>query len=185
MQVGREILTNIRVPYAIYRHVACSDHRSQEALLDAAPTPATIVLVHGAFAESASWNGVIAELHPRGYTVISVANPLRGLQPDAAYLRSVLEHLSPARSWSPAISYGGSVMTEAADGARGVAALVYIASFNLDVGESTAELAASSRAPARRRRPTRCRTRPARTCTSSRTASTTSSPPTSSRRSRR
>ena len=42
--------------------------------------PATIVLVHGAFAESASWNGVIEELHPRGYTVISVANPLRGLQ---------------------------------------------------------------------------------------------------------
>ena len=104
-------------------------------------TPATIVLVHGAFAESASWNGVIAELHDRGYTVISVANPLRGLQPDAAYLRSVLDSLS-----GPVVvaghSYGGSVMTEAADGADGVTALVYIASFNLDAGESTGELAA-------------------------------------------
>ena len=105
-----------------------------------ATTP-TIVLVHGAFAESASWNGVIANLHRRGYTAIAVANPLRGLQHDADYLRSVLDGLS-----GPIVvaghSYGGSVMSEAADGAPGVTALVYIASFNLDVGESTAELAA-------------------------------------------
>ncbi len=101
----------------------------------------TIVLVHGAFAESASWNGVIADLHRRGYKAIAVANPLRGLQHDAAYLRSVLDGLS-----GPVVvaghSYGGSVMSEAADGAPGVTALVYIASFNLDVGESTGELAA-------------------------------------------
>jgi pimeloyl-ACP methyl ester carboxylesterase len=101
----------------------------------------TIVLVHGAFAESASWNGVIADLQRRGYPVLAVANPLRGLQADAAYLRSVLDSLS-----GPLVvaghSYGGSVMSEAADGAPGVAALVYVASFNLEVGESTAELAA-------------------------------------------
>jgi pimeloyl-ACP methyl ester carboxylesterase len=101
----------------------------------------TIVLVHGAFAESSSWNGVIADLQDRGYTVIAVANPLRGLQEDAAYLRSVLDGQS-----GPVVvaghSYGGSVMSEAADGAPGVAALVFVASFNLEVGESTAELAA-------------------------------------------
>ena len=101
----------------------------------------TIVLVHGAFAESSSWNGVIADLQRRGYTAIAVANPLRGLQHDAAYLRSVLDSLS-----GPVVvvghSYGGSVMSEAADGAPGVTALVYVASFNLEVGESTAELAA-------------------------------------------
>ena len=101
----------------------------------------TIVLVHGAFAESASWNGVIANLDRRGYKAIAVANPLRGLQHDAAYLRSVLDSLS-----GPIVvaghSYGGSVMSEAADGAPGVTALVYIASFNLEAGESTAELAA-------------------------------------------
>ncbi len=106
-----------------------------------APPLPTVVLVHGAFAESASWNGVIAQLHRRGYTAIAVANPLRGLQHDAAYLRSVLDSLT-----GPVViaghSYGGSVMTEAAHGAPGVKALVYIASFNLDVGESTAELAA-------------------------------------------
>ena len=101
----------------------------------------TVVLVHGAFAESASWNGVIADLQRRGYSVIAVANPLRGLQEDAAYLRSVLENLS-----GPVVvaghSYGGSVMSEAADGVPGVEALVYVASFNLEEGESTAELAA-------------------------------------------
>jgi pimeloyl-ACP methyl ester carboxylesterase len=101
----------------------------------------TIVLVHGAFAESASWNGVIADLQRRGYTAIAVANPLRGLQHDAAYLRSVLDSLT-----GPVVvaghSYGGSVMSEAADGVSGVTALVYVASFNLEVGESTAELAA-------------------------------------------
>jgi pimeloyl-ACP methyl ester carboxylesterase len=104
-------------------------------------TRPTIVLVHGAFAESASWNGVIADLQSRGYTAIAVANPLRGLQHDAAYLRSVLDSLS-----GPVViaghSYGGSVMSEAADGAPGVTALVYVASFNLEIGESTAELAA-------------------------------------------
>jgi pimeloyl-ACP methyl ester carboxylesterase len=111
--------------------------------LEPAPTAGTptVVLVHGAFAESASWNGVVANLKHRGYQVIAVANPLRGLQEDADYLRSVLDSLS-----GPVViaghSYGGSVMSEAAEGVAGVAALVYIASFNLEVGESTAELAA-------------------------------------------
>ena len=84
---------------------------------------------------------MIANLKHRGYTVIAVANPLRGLQQDADYLRSVLDSLS-----GPVViaghSYGGSVMSEAAEGAAGVTALVYIASFNLEVGENTAELAA-------------------------------------------
>ena len=105
------------------------------------PTPPTIVLVHGAFAESSSWNGVIAVLQQRGYTVISVANPLRGLREDAAYLRSVIDSL-PGPVLVAGHSYGGSVMSEAADGAPNVTALVYIASFNLEVGESTADLVA-------------------------------------------
>ncbi|MFC6082459.1 alpha/beta fold hydrolase [Sphaerisporangium aureirubrum] len=106
-----------------------------------APASPTVVLVHGAFADSSSWNGVIAELRRRGYPVVAVANPLRGLREDAAYLRSVLDAQS-----GPVVvaghSYGGSVMSEAADGAGGVVALVYVASFNLEAGESTAELAA-------------------------------------------
>jgi pimeloyl-ACP methyl ester carboxylesterase len=101
----------------------------------------TIVLVHGAFAESASWNGVIADLQGHGYRTIAVANPLRGLQSDAAYVRSVLDSI-PGPVVVAGHSYGGSVMTEAADGAENVAALVYIASFHLDIGESTSEMAA-------------------------------------------
>lgn len=105
------------------------------------PTTPTVVLVHGAFAESASWNGVIADLGRRGYRSVAVANPLRGLAQDAAYLRSVIDSID-----GPVVvaghSYGGSVMGEAADGAANVTALVYVASFHLDAGESTGELAA-------------------------------------------
>ncbi|MCP2263291.1 alpha/beta fold hydrolase [Promicromonospora thailandica] len=107
----------------------------------AGATNPTVLLVHGAFAESASWNGVIADLAGRGYRSVAVANPLRGLAEDAAYLRSVIDSIE-----GPVViaghSYGGSVMSEAAEGATNVAALVYVASFQLDPGESTGELAA-------------------------------------------
>jgi len=100
----------------------------------------TMVLVHGAFADSSSWNGVIAQLTGNGYPVIGVANPLRGLHGDAEFLRSVLDGVD-----GPIViaghSYGGSVMSEAADGNPKVRALAYIASFLLDEGESTGELA--------------------------------------------
>lgn len=101
----------------------------------------TVVLVHGAFADSSSWNGVIRQLISKGYPVIAPANPLRGLRSDAAYLRSVLDSVQ-----GPIVlaghSYGGSVLSQAAAGDTDVKALVYIASFQLQAGESTAELAA-------------------------------------------
>ncbi|MGC4770036.1 alpha/beta hydrolase [Micromonospora sp. DT44] len=99
----------------------------------------TIVLVHGAFADSSSWNGVIANLKRRGYPAIAVANPLRGVQGDAAYARSVVDSVD-----GPVVmvahSYGGVVMTEAADGAANVKAMVYVASVSPDVGESVVDL---------------------------------------------
>lgn len=101
----------------------------------------TVVLVHGAFADASSWNGVIDVLQRKGYPVIAPANPLRGLQEDAEYLSSVLDSVE-----GPIVlaghSYGGSVITEAAASDEDVKALVYVASFQLEVGESTAELAA-------------------------------------------
>jgi pimeloyl-ACP methyl ester carboxylesterase len=104
-------------------------------------TKPTVVLIHGAFADSSSWNGVIQDLKRKRYPVIAPANPLRGLHSDAQYLRSVLDSVD-----GPIVlaghSYGGSVMSEAADGHPDVKALVYIASFQPEVGESTAELAA-------------------------------------------
>ncbi|WP_440099480.1 alpha/beta fold hydrolase [Streptosporangium sp. H16] len=111
------------------------------ATADAGSIKPTVVLVHGAFADSSSWNGVIADLKRKGYPVIAPANPLRGLRHDAQYLRSVLNSVN-----GPIVlaghSYGGTVLSEAADGDRDVKALVYIASFQPEVGESTAELAA-------------------------------------------
>lgn len=101
----------------------------------------TVVLIHGAFADASSWTGVVERLDEAGYPVIAAANPLRGLRTDAQYLRSVIDNVD-----GPVVlaghSYGGSVMSEAADGRPNVKALVYVASFLLEQGESTGELAA-------------------------------------------
>ncbi|MFI7705706.1 alpha/beta fold hydrolase [Nonomuraea sp. NPDC049480] len=100
----------------------------------------TIVLAHGAFADASSWSDVIRRLHRDGYRVVAAANPLRGLGDDAAYVRSVLDTVD-----GPVVlaghSYGGSVITEAAAGDPDVKALVYIAAFIPDAGESAGELA--------------------------------------------
>lgn len=73
----------------------CSRHhlRGNPTSTNTPDTPArpTIVLVHGAFADSSSWNGVIAAPRGDGHPVLAAANPLRGLDDDAAYLRSVLD----------------------------------------------------------------------------------------------
>lgn len=101
----------------------------------------TVLLVHGAFADSSSWNGVIEDLEREGYPVIAAANPLRGLRSDAEYIGSVLDSVT-----GPVVlaghSYGGSVTSEAAVGRPNVRALVYIASFILEPGETTSALAA-------------------------------------------
>ncbi|MER6567848.1 alpha/beta hydrolase [Streptomyces sp. NPDC001093] len=101
----------------------------------------TIVLVHGAFADSSSWNGVIERLERRGYTVMAPANPLRGLYSDSAYIASVLKSIR-----GPIVlvghSYGGAVISTAAAGNPEVKSLVYISAQMPDVGESGMSLAA-------------------------------------------
>ncbi len=98
------------------------------------PKP-TIVLVHGAFADASGWGGVITRLEQRGYTVLAPANPLRGVATDSAYIASVLATIT-----GPIVlvghSYGGEVITNAATGNPNVKALVYIAAFAPDAGES-------------------------------------------------
>lgn len=102
------------------------------------PKP-TVVLVHGAFADASSWNGVIKRLKREGYPVIAPANPLRGLGSDADYLAGVLKTVK-----GPIVlaghSYGGSVISEAAEGNPNVKALVYVAAFIPEKGESVLEL---------------------------------------------
>ena len=104
------------------------------------PRP-TVVLVHGAWADASGWNQEITNLEGRGYPVIAPANPLRGVTSDAAYIRSVLQTIS-----GPIIlvghSYGGAVITNAAVGVPNVKALVYIAGFAPDAGESVAQIEA-------------------------------------------
>ena len=102
------------------------------------PKP-TVVLVHGAFAESSSWNGVIKNLLSQGYPVIAAANPLRSVTGDAEYLAGILKSVD-----GPIVlvghSYGGSVIGSAARGNADVRALVYVAAFAPDKGETAAEL---------------------------------------------
>jgi pimeloyl-ACP methyl ester carboxylesterase len=95
----------------------------------------TVVLVHGAFADASGWNGVAARLVREGYPVIAPANPLRGVAADSAYLASILATLSGPLVLA-AHSYGGLVITNAATGNANVRALVYVAAFVPDVGET-------------------------------------------------
>jgi pimeloyl-ACP methyl ester carboxylesterase len=100
----------------------------------------TIVLVHGAFAESSSWNGVLTRLIAKGYPVVAVANPLRGVKSDADYVAGVMRGID-----GPIIlvghSYGGSVISNAVNGNGNVRSLVYVAAFAPEAGESASGLA--------------------------------------------
>jgi pimeloyl-ACP methyl ester carboxylesterase len=100
----------------------------------------TIVLVHGAFGDASSWRGVFDLLDNDGYTLLAAALPLRGVASDVAYLRAVVDQLE-----GPVIlvghSYAGCVITAAGSSDK-VAALVYVAAFMPDQGESITDLQA-------------------------------------------
>ena len=104
-----------------------------------------VVLVHGAFADGSSWSAVVAELQARGYDVIAPQFPQTSLADDVARLRQALAWRS-----GPAIvvghSYGGQVMTALGDDPT-VAALVYIAAFGLDTGETISGVGAATPPP--------------------------------------
>jgi pimeloyl-ACP methyl ester carboxylesterase len=95
----------------------------------------TIVLVHGAFAESASWNGVVYPLLHSHHRVIAAANPLRGLAADAAAVGDVIREID-----GPVVlvghSYGGAVITNVDPAAGEIAGLVYVGGFAPDAGET-------------------------------------------------
>jgi pimeloyl-ACP methyl ester carboxylesterase len=98
----------------------------------------TVVLVHGAFADGSSWDKVIPILQAKGLKVVAVQNPLTSLADDVAAGKRVIDGQS-----GPVIlvghSWGGTVITQLGDDAK-VAALVYVAAFSPDVGESTNDL---------------------------------------------
>ncbi len=98
------------------------------------PRP-TIVLVHGAWADSGSWNGVVMQLQAAGYTVYAPPNPLMGLSSDSAAIDAFLHTIT-----GPIVlvghSYGGAVISNAADGDSQVNALVYVDAFIPDINET-------------------------------------------------
>lgn len=100
----------------------------------------TVVLVHGAFADASSWNGVAQILEKDGYTVVAAANPLRSVKGDGAAVSALLSSIK-----TPVVlvghSYGGNVISEAANGHSTVKALVYVSAFAPEAGETVAGLA--------------------------------------------
>jgi pimeloyl-ACP methyl ester carboxylesterase len=98
------------------------------------PKP-TVVLVHGAFADASGWNDVIHRLARDGYPVLAPANPLRGVDTDSAYLASILATITGSIVLV-GHSYGGVIITNAATGNANVKALVYVAAFAPDEGET-------------------------------------------------
>ena len=106
-----------------------------------APVKPTIVLVHGAFAGSSSWNGVIGDLVRDGYSVVAAAVPLRSLKGDADYVASLVKSL-PGPVVLVGHSYGGEVISVAAVGRPNVKALVFVSGVAPEIGESAASLGA-------------------------------------------
>ena len=106
-------------------------------------SPLTVVLVHGAFADGSSWAGVIERLQANGTDAIAVANPLRGLTSDSAYVAGVLDGI-PGPVLAVGHSYGGAVITNAAAGRTNVVGLVFVGAFAPDEGEVLFDVTATS-----------------------------------------
>jgi pimeloyl-ACP methyl ester carboxylesterase len=108
------------------------------------PSPLTVVLVHGAFADSSSWTGVLERLQANNVQVVAAANPLRGISIDSAYVASVFNQIQ-----GPVLavghSYGGAVISNAATGARNIVGLVFVAAFAPDEGERLGEVTGTSK----------------------------------------
>jgi pimeloyl-ACP methyl ester carboxylesterase len=94
----------------------------------------TVALVHGAFADSSGWNDVVGQLQAAEIAVQAIANPLRGITADAAYVASAIRQI-PGPVLAVGHSYGGAVITNAALQAGNVVGLVYVAAFAPDEGE--------------------------------------------------
>jgi pimeloyl-ACP methyl ester carboxylesterase len=101
-------------------------------------------LVHGAFADASSWNGVIERLQAKGVPVVAPANPLRGISIDSAYIAAVFDE-TPGPIVAVGHSYGGAVISNAATGAKNVVGLVYVAAFATAEGETLGQAEGASR----------------------------------------
>jgi pimeloyl-ACP methyl ester carboxylesterase len=121
---------------AVTAAVALATSGSQ---LNAAEPAPTVVLVHGAFADSSSWNSVASQLSAKGLKVVAAANPLRSVAGDAQYVSRIVQSIE-----GPVVlvghSYGGAVISNVSVDGNKVKALVYVAAFAPEVGENVLEL---------------------------------------------
>ncbi len=113
-----------------------------DANVVATPAP-TVALVHGAFADSSGWTGVIHLLRAVGVNAVAVSNPLRGIAEDTAYVASALAQI-PGPVLAVGHSYGGAIITNAAVEAGNVVGLVYVSAFAPDEGEKLIEVEGES-----------------------------------------
>jgi pimeloyl-ACP methyl ester carboxylesterase len=104
----------------------------------------TVVLVHGAFADASSWNGVVERLQAAGMQVTAPANPLRGISADSDYIGSFIAQI-PGPVLAVAHSYGGAVISNAATDAGNVVGLVFVAAFAPEEGETLGEAKSASK----------------------------------------
>lgn len=116
---------------------------TQAGAAEAVAAKPTVVLVHGAWADGSSWGDVVTRLQRDGYLLVVVANPLRSLSGDAAYLAAVLQQATTGPVVLVGHSYGGAVITNAATADPDVTALVYINAFAPAQGETVFGLAAA------------------------------------------
>ncbi len=99
----------------------------------------TVVLVHGAFADSSSWDGVVSRLLKQHYKVVAASTPMRTLTGDATCVSDLLKSI-PGDIVLVGHSYGGQVITAAASGNTHVKALVYVDAFAPETGESPSDI---------------------------------------------
>src|SRR5262245_52423458 len=128
-----------RVAATLVRDRGTNDRR-EESMSSKPP----IVVVHGAFADGSSWDGVIERLQRLGYHVEAPAIGLRGVAADSAYLASFLGHID-----GPVVlvghSYGGAVISNAGSNAGNVIGLVFVAAFAPDLDEILGEVTGESK----------------------------------------
>ncbi len=132
--------TVLALPASASTSPAPSAKATVSSVSESAKKP-TIVLVHGAWADSGSWADVIVKLRKDGYPVRAASDPLRGIANDAASVRSLVDSI-PGPVVLGGHSYGGAVINAAADGDPKVKSLVYLAAFVPEKGETIGELAA-------------------------------------------
>lgn len=130
---------NMKVFTSLFRALSCAAIIGGAGGGAIAQSNVTVILVHGAFADSSSWNAVIPKLQSQGLRVISAANPLRTLEGDVASVRALVR-ATPGDVVLVGHSYGGAVISGAATGEANVKALVFVAAFTPDRGETALEL---------------------------------------------